>query len=399
MTRAHVEVEKSLKNVAEEYKHIVHPLLWQHNTNLKQKALWGCIVGNKKIMDYRIIENTKGKHLQEIKDILKASDEIVIVSPFITEEAIIALEEAMESVKSITVVTTMKQQDYDQLNKIPVLHKLFSIAETNAVNLFVKIDNKLHGKIYAGKKDGVYTGAIITSANLTSNGMEYNHEWGINISDSKVIEGICDQILSETEKTIYKDDLLDMEAWVKAHPVTKAPRPKLQKNLLDFVQPKIIMSKGITYWLKPYGTKNQYVPAYMKFDQEEIDITLAKGVGSIKKGDVLLVYAVGSRQIISIFEATGKCGIKTVFVNKRDKRWPYYVTCKNLTPKFGAQWSDANVTLDTLISSYLRLYPTKDIRPGSQNLAVMQWGRDRLRLDKDFGYFVTREVMKRLQHD
>ena len=81
-------------------------------------------------MDYRIIENTNDKHLQEVKDILKASDEVFVVSPFITDEAVSALEEAIAGVKSMIVVTTMKQQDYDQLNKIPVLLKLFLIAET-----------------------------------------------------------------------------------------------------------------------------------------------------------------------------------------------------------------------------------------------------------------------------
>lgn len=310
---------------------------------------------------------------------------------------IIALEEAMVSVKSMSVVTTMKQQDDDQLNKIPVLLKLFSIAETNAVDLSVKIDNKLHGKVFAGKKGDVDIGAIVTSANLTGNGMENHHEWGVYISDGKVIEGICDQILSETEITVDKEDLVEMEKWLKAHPVKKAPRPKMKKNLLDMVQPKVVVQQGATYWLKPYGTIDQHVPSSLKFDEDEKDITLAQGVGSIKEGDVLIVYAVGGRQIISIFEATGNHGKKTVFANKRDERWPYYVTCKNLTPEFGANWFSANVTLDALIFSYLQLHPTKAIRPGSQNLAVMQWGRDRLRLDKDFAKYVVQEVVKRVQ--
>ena len=348
-------------------------------------------------MDYRIIENTNDKHLQEVKDILKASDEVFVVSPFITDEAVSALEEAIAGVKSMIVVTTMKQQDYDQLNKIPVLLKLFLIAETHAVVLSVKIDNKLHGKVYAGKKDDNYLGAIVTSANLTGNGMANNHEWGVYISDGTVINDICEQILSETEMTVDKEDLLEMEKWLKAHPVKKAPRPKMKKNLLDMVQPKVFVQQGATFWLKPYGTIDQHVPSSLKFDGDEKDITLAQGVGSIKEGDVLIVYAVGGRQVISIFEATGKHGKKTVFANKRDERWPYYVICKNLTPEFGANWFSTNLTLDALISSYLQLHPTKDIRPGSQNLAVMQWGRDRLRLEKGFGKYVVQEVVKRVQ--
>ncbi len=353
---------------------------------------------NNNIMDYRIIENTNDKHLQEVKDILKASDEVFVVSPFITDEAVSALEDAVAGVQSMIVVTTMKQQDYDQLNKIPVLLKLFSIAETHAVDLTVKIDNKLHGKVYAGKKDDNYLGAIITSANLTGNGMANNHEWGVYISDGTVINDICEQILSETEMTVDKEDLLEMEKWLKAHPVKKISRPQLKDNLLDMVvQPKIVVQQGATFWLKPYGTIDQHVPSSLKFDEDEKDITLAQGVGSIKEGDVLIVYAVGGRQVISIFEATGKHGKKTVFANKRDERWPYYVTCKNLTPEFGANWFSANLTLDALISSYLQLHPTKDIRPGSQNLAVMQWGRDRLRLEKGFGVYVVQEVVKRVQ--
>lgn len=348
-------------------------------------------------MDYRIIENTNDKHLQEVKDILKACDEVFVVSPFITDEAVSALEEAIAGVKSMIVVTTMKQQDYDQLNKIPVLLKLFSIAEIHAVDLSVKIDNKLHGKVYAGKKDDYYLGAIVTSANLTGNGMANNHEWGVYISDGTVINDICEQILSETEMTVDKEDLLEMEKWLKAHPVKKIPRPKLKDNLLDMVQPKVVVQQGATFWLKPYGTIDQHVPSSLKFDEDEKDITLAQGVGSIKEGDVLIVYAVGGRQVISIFEATGKHGKKTVFANKRDERWPYYVTCRNLTPEFGANWFDANLSLDMLVPSYLLQHPTKDIRPGAQNLAVMQWGRDRMRLDKDFAKYVVQEVVKRVQ--
>ena len=171
----------------------------------------------------------------------------------------------------------------------------------------------------------------------------------------------------------------------------------MKNNLLDMVQPKVVVQQGATFWLKPYGTIDQHVPSSLKFDEDEKDITLAQGVGSINEGDLLIVYAVGGRQVISIFEATGKHGEKTVFANKRDERWPYYVTFKKLTPEFGANWFGANVTLDALISSYLQLHPTKDIRPGSQNLAVMQWRRDRLRLDKDFAKYVVQEVVNRVR--
>lgn len=344
-------------------------------------------------MDIRIIENSCSNHLTSVKTLLSACDEAFFASPFISDEAIDLLNTSFHGVKSLTVVTTMKQQDYDQMNKVPVLLKLYEIAESNSVEVVIKIDNRLHGKVYIGKKEGNYDCAIVTSANLTRSGFLEHHEWGVYLNDTITIKRMCEQILSEAGQTIDKACLLKMEEWIKNHPIASMPRIEPEYDLLNLVKAPVEIGKNVTCWLKPYGTRERHVSSSQLFNETEKQITFAKGVGSIVEGDVLVVYAVGGHQIISIYEATGRHGTKTEFKDEHDRRWPHYVVCRNLTPGFGARWSKINLILDTVVSSYLQKNPAKEIRPGSRDFAVMRRGHDRLRLDREFTEYLVRAVM------
>ena len=127
----------------------------------------------------RVVNNCRGNHIEEVKDLLANSNKALIASPFISLTVIDKMKNWLTfGFQELTLITTLKEKDPDQLRKVPVLMELFRLKKTRGFHLTVKIDNKLHGKVYIGKRDSNYTGAIVTSANFTENGLENNHEWG-----------------------------------------------------------------------------------------------------------------------------------------------------------------------------------------------------------------------------
>lgn len=345
-------------------------------------------------MDH-IIENLSNTHISAVKLLLSRSDQAIIISPFISVDAVRMVEKNLARLNSLTLVTTFKRDDYDQVKKIPVLRSLFSISEERSMALSVKVDNKLHGKIYIGIKRGQYIGAIVTSANFTSSGLKTNHEWGYCIEDSNEIRLMVEQVLQNTECDIDKEALATMEkAIIDSGLSDKMVRPKVDMDLLDLVRPShISYGDKITFWLKPLGTIENPVAPDVRFDYNPFRMTFARGVNSIKEGDVIIAYAVKLRKILSVFTATSDKGPIEHFENERDKRWPYYVMCDNRATQFGANWSKMNLSLDSLSKSFLNSHPQSFLHHESKTLSVFQWGLDRLRISREFAEYIIDEVI------
>ena len=342
-----------------------------------------------------IIENLYNTHINAVKLLLSRSDQAIIISPFISVDAVRMVEKNLARLNSLTLVTTFKRDDYDQVKKIPVLRSLFSISEERSMALSVKVDNKLHGKIYIGIKKEQYIGAIITSANFTRNGLVANHEWGYYIEDFNEISQLSERILKDTVCDIDNTALTTMEKAICDLGISdNLVRPKVGIDLLDMVRPTHI-SHGdkITFWLKPLGTIDNPIAQETKFDYNPFRMTFARGVKSIKEGDVIIAYAVKARRILSIFTATSDKGPIEHFENERDKRWPYYVMCDNRATQFGANWSKMNLSLDSLSKSFLSSHPQSFLHHESKTLSVFQWGLDRLRINREFAEYIIDEVI------
>lgn len=348
-------------------------------------------------MSVELIENSGNKHLDELRALLSASSAAVIASPFISEEAVDGIKKCFSGgFKELTLVTTMKQEGYDQVKKVPVLLKLYSVLKALLIKLTLRIDDELHGKVYVGIKNDEYVGAIVTSANFTGNGLWKHHEWGVFFNEQEKIQKMCEQLLNEATQTIDENDLRLMHKWIKEHQVKAEGSPKMMTNLMDLIPPAIISrGKKITYWLKPLGTSDDRVPETLKFDDEIHEITFAKGVTNIKEDDVIIAYAVKTRKIISVFTATKENGVKTSFKNNKEKKWPYYVKCKNHSKTFGANWASEKLTLDYLKCSFLKKNPTGEVRLGGRDFNPMRRGLDRLKLTDEFATFVINKVVER----
>ena len=271
-------------------------------------------------MGYHIIDNTQGNHRKEIKHLFSCCSRILIASPFISDEAIGSLKDCgPEKFEQVVLITTLKAKDGDQFKKVPVLLKLYSMLQqsSSSCKLSIHVDDRLHGKVYIGQSGDRFVGAIISSANFTGNGIERNHEWGVSIDDELLVENVYNQVLNDTVRTVDKGDLEKMKSWFDNHSVKPSLKTKKDLNVLDLVSPQHMPSKrdSVTYWLKPYGTIDNPVQSTTKFDEDSFKIMFAKGVKNIKEGDVIVLYAVGSRNIISIYVSAGVRNKLTTFRN------------------------------------------------------------------------------------
>ena len=338
----------------------------------------------------RVVNNCKGNHIEEVKDLLASSNEVLIASPFISLTAIDKIKNALTSgLQKLTLITTLKEKDPDQLKKVPILMELYRLKKMRGFNLSVKIDNQLHGKVYIGMRDENYKGAIVTSANFTDNGLENNHEWGVFFNDQKEISNMHQQIVKDASLELTEKALMKMKQWIDDNPKEDVKSPTIDVSFIDMIEKPIVNKASLTYWLKPLGKSPNPVPPTRLFGDEMHQITFTtKNPRGIVEGDILLVYSVVSQQMISVFEATDKRGVLTEFDNPGDERWPNYIWCKNLSPEYGAIWPVKGLTFKKLREEFLKRYPTKSVLPSGNKLNGMQWGADHIKCTPEFAKYV-----------
>ena len=307
----------------------------------------------------RVVNNNTNSHLDEVKDLMANSNMALIASPFISLTAIDKIKNWLTSgFLELTLITTLKEKDPDQLRKVPVLIELFRLKKSRGFRLTVKIDNQLHGKVYIGMRDENYTGAIVTSANFTDNGLENNHEWGIFFNDQKEISNMHQQIVKDASLELTEKALMKMKQWIDDNPKEDVKSPSIDVSFIDMIEKPIVNKASLTYWLKPLGKSPDPVPPTRLFGEGEHQITFTtKNPRGIAEGDILLVYSVVSQQMISVFEATDKRGVLTEFDNPGDERWPNYIWCKNLSPEYGAIWPVKGLTFKKITRRVLETIP------------------------------------------
>ena len=205
-------------------------------------------------MVIRVIQNKAENHFGEVKDLLANSNKALIASPFVSLTVIDKMKNWLTfGFQELTLITTLKEKDPDQLRKVPVLMEQKKKKKTRGFHLTVKIDNQLHGKVYIGKRDSNYTGAIVTSANFTENGLENNHEWGFYVNDQNVITGIHHQIFEDATVELAEKDLMKMKQWMEENQAEDVKSPTVDVSFIDMIEKPIVNKTGLTYWLKPLG--------------------------------------------------------------------------------------------------------------------------------------------------
>ena len=342
-----------------------------------------------------IIDNiTTNNHYAEIVRLSSVSDEIVIVSPFCFGDfkSFFTNILSQSNIQSITLVTTLRNDE--AISKIPSLQSFQNEAEKLNIGNKLFINNRLHGKIYLFKNNNTNQNAIITSANITHNGLSRNHEWGCCLSDSSVIDNLEQSIYSAIQYELTIDIIqnisLKIDEYYKEHP--KQPKQKTAIDINDFVIPhifKIDLDPNTRIFIKPIGSTDN--PVYDgDYSKEEEQYFSKKRPRAVRNGDYLISYGVGSRKIVSIFKVRSN---EPVYSGNDDDRWPWYVEVDNITPKFGAQWFNHNLYITDIVNDYVETFDLNVTKNGGKTLGALQWGVDKIQLDHHFGTFLMELIL------
>lgn len=359
------------------------------------------VIDNEK--DMEIVHNLNGySHEEVLSYLLDESTEFICCSPFLNKS--VDLFETVQG-KRIHLITTLKPNKAEQLEKVDYFNYLFVIAKRNSLDLRISIDNRLHGKVYIGKSGGTYVRAIVTSANLTSAGMKDNHEWGISFDDYDSIVELEKQVLSSIEyRDITEEDLRCFQKEIKRknYDVMK-PLGNIALQLVRLLDnkaivPPVFASRNCTYWLKPLGSKEFPYSPNEVMDKENTRLDFAKCPKGVSQGDVFICYGVGVRKVLSVIKITDgprQATKKEKRENRHLERWDWCMYGENMTLKYGCKWNNYNLTLHNLEQDFLSHYPKEMLTTKSQSLGALRYHSDKVRLNPNFACFIISEIMDR----
>lgn len=333
-----------------------------------------------------ILNGKKNNHLSRMKKMAANADTLIIVSPFVSED-ISKLVEEMTTIKMITLYTTLQKYD-DTAQKAIALYKFYGFCKVKGIDLLIKIDDNLHGKVYLFY-DGIKAkGFVLTSGNFTENGLVNNHEYGVCVEDAdkqKEMAGILMAIntydLSYAQLCKIYDEALK---FIKKHPAVQQEKFKVHKLINK--KPSTTQNGSLKYYLKPVGTSQE--PFVKPRIIKEVDMLgFGKNPKKMQKGDVLLIHSVGPSSIVGYYVVISD---EAVYVkNDDDDRWPWKVKAECHSSQFSANWWDYELKTQELIDEFLETNPREHITvAGGDTLGALQQGSDKVQITKEFAQFV-----------
>ena len=344
----------------------------------------------------RIIHNlTRDNHFSELKNNFENAVEIIIVSPFISSNTSFFPFENFKNLTKLTIVTTLKPKDIDQYSKIPFFKNLYNKLRSKKTEIIILIENSLHGKIYISKYPNGSSKAIITSANFTNNGLRLNNEWGTLIENNEEIKKIENGIISKVILSpLDENQIDDFLKIIDITPLHQSQNDKIELNLSQKISIKenpLQIESNVTFWLKPIGVTNDIIPLNQVFDEVDSDLHFSKlKPKGVKENDVLIAYAVGHLNILSIYRV--KSEIKNTTID--NDRWPYYVIGENLTPFYGQNWRNQNLTITNQKNEVLSRGLFNITPSGKNSFGSLMRGADKLRLTNEFGEYLVNKILE-----
>lgn len=359
-------------------------------SHVKYKYIFYLSLHQKLIME-DIIFNKRGKdHYTAILNDALNADKILIVSPYCYSDFTKFFKDIASNnlLKSISFITTLK--DDEAITKVPALQSFLSATDEYSIDAKISIMENLHAKIYLFYKDERPISVIITSANITENGLSRNYECGYRTNDVHIINNVEQdlQSMAIVELTSEKLDAIlhridEYKAKNKIETIHQNTPSIYIDDLLsiDYAKNKI--------FLKPIGCNERkiYSGDYSTIEEQRFSKRKPRAV---RPGDILIVYAVGSAKIVSVNKVISEAYYKDV-----DDRWPWHVQVRNLTPALGKIWYTRNLFPTKLANEYVNSTGGLPVTyVGGKNLKSLNYGLDKLRLTTDFGKFLLNKVFE-----
>lgn len=335
----------------------------------------------------KILNNIDSSHFNEIKDLVRDADELFIISPYLMESFDVFFDEiiAPSRVKRIVLITTLRDNDPDLFRKANSLYSFSMNCLTQSIEYRVHVDNKLHGKIYIASKAANPIRGIITSANFTDRGLNHNHEWGVQIDDPSLLKQIVTDISKVSSHALTNDDLhniiVKIDSFSQNAGVPPAPHINLEVN--NFIKHKLAESTtDIRYFIKPVGFSDEPFEATRTLSSGvEVMHFSKRRPNSVRIGDILICYGVGTTKLLGYFEV-----ISEPYIWDKNSRWPWEVKAKNLCSKYSQSWMSFNNTISSIQASFNSKLAVTYV--GGRTLGALQFGADKIRLSDEFAQHV-----------
>lgn len=343
-----------------------------------------------------IIDNlSHNNHYSAIANMASKADEIFIASPFCFADFTAFLEQIANqgTIHRIVFLTTLKKTEL--IDKLNSLLSFKAAASRYSISSKIIINNALHGKVYIFKSDGIHINAIITSANITHNGLYSNHEWGCCFDDVDSIAKIEQNILSTVKYELTDDIIGKIQQRIKeekSNNPTPVPVYYPQINIDDIILAhrfNVSIDPKVRIFIKPIGSNEKKV-YNGDYSAESEQYFSRKRPASVRKDDILISYAVGAKKIISAFKVLSDAPI---YSGNDEERWPWYVEVENMTPKFGKQWYTKDLYITSIAHKYVETFDLNITNNGGKTLGALQWGADKICLDQNFGTYLLSMIL------
>ena len=317
------------------------------------------------------------------------ADELVMASPFCYND-FSELANALAGagvIRKVKFITTLKKDE--------VISKIYSLLsfskEMGRVGLKweLHIDNHLHGKVYLFKNSGFPYAGIITSANLTHNGMVRNHEWGVQIDDVESLVHLEHQVLSDVEYILDEEQLDKIADRVSSKFPQGVQTVKPDEIDIDDIVNVYHVVKGTRIFIKPVGSSDDRI--YDGDHSGEPNMYFSKKrPAAVRIGDILIAYAVGGRRIMGAYKVTSE----PLWTGDNEARWPWYVETDILTPNLlNCKWASVCPYVTQIANSYAEKYGRPVTNNGGKTLGALNFGCDRIQLDDEYGRYLLNRIL------
>ena len=342
-----------------------------------------------------ITNNEKQKHMGKVIQLSEESNVMTIVSPFIASN-LGELFDKMPTIKEVTIYTNLSGYS-DGADKAIALHKFFKYCKEKKINLVIKADDDLHGKVYLfykkTSKATEPTGFIISSGNFTDNGMRNNHEFGIlskDVAQQHILANLVNDLktydVTEEQLGILVEKANEYKKKVELVPTI--PRFEIDKYIN--LKPSKNNKHVTKYFLKPVGTaENPFKEGYTLKESDEIGF--GEIVNTIHKRDVFLCHATGPQMIVGYYMVDSD----KQYLNKIDEndRWPhkFKVICKSIP--FSKKWWDYKLKTKELVEQFLQENPGEHVtKNGGDTVGSLNFGSERIELTEKFARYIIERI-------
>lgn len=217
----------------------------------------------------------------------------------------------------------------------------------------------------------------------------WGDEWGILTDDADSLKTIISDI---TKVSSHALTLKEIESIVKkidnyTHTSGVPKKPTIKLEISDIISEKVTVIKpGARYFI----SDSEYpIPPTHNVSTDIEKMHFAKRPNSVRMGDILICYAVGSTKLLGYFEVGSN-----PYVWDSSYRWSWEVKAKNLCPRYSDSWATHNNTISTILTSFNDKYPVTFV--GGKTLGALQFGSDKIQLSDEFAQHVIKIIEGRI---